>query len=81
ELIIVDDCSNEETEKVVSHFKDSRIKFFKNSNNLGAALTLNKALRKARGRWIAFLDSDDLWHPSTLEKQIECMKTNGYSFT
>ncbi|HFR3414640.1 TPA: glycosyltransferase family 2 protein, partial [Streptococcus suis] len=81
ELIIVDDCSNDETEKVVSHFKDSRIKFFKNSNNLGAALTRNKALRKARGRWIAFLDSDDLWHPSKLEKQLEFMKNNGYSFT
>ena len=59
ELIIVDDCSTDDTDKVVSNFKDSRIKYLKNKKNLGAALTRNKALREAEGTWIAFLDSDE----------------------
>lgn len=59
ELIIVDDCSTDDTDKIVNNFKDSRIKYLKNKKNVGAALTRNKALREAGGTWIAFLDSDD----------------------
>ena len=83
ELIIVDDCSTDDTEKVVASFNDERIKFFLNKKNSGAALTRNKAMREAQGEWIAFLDSDDLWTPNKLEHQIEFMKKNGYclSFT
>lgn len=61
ELIIVDDCSNDNTDKIVDLFNDKRIRYFKNTRNIGAALTRNRALREARGEWIAFLDSDDLW--------------------
>lgn len=81
ELIIVDDCSSDNTAEVVSRFQDERIKFLVNEHNLGAALTRNRAMREARGEWIAFLDSDDLWHPQKLEKQLQFMQDNGYVFS
>ncbi len=81
ELIIVDDCSNDDTDSIVASFKDDRIKYFKNEKNSGAAVSRNRALREAKGKWIAFLDSDDLWYPEKLEKQISFMKNNGYNFS
>lgn len=81
ELIIVDDCSSDDTDEVVSAFFDSRIRYFKNEKNSGAAVSRNRALREAKGRWIAFLDSDDLWHPEKLEKQIDFMEENGFHFS
>lgn len=81
ELIIVDDCSTDNTDEVVSFYKDQRIKYLKNEKNSGAAITRNKALREAQGEWIAFLDSDDLWEPEKLEHQINFMKNNGYNLS
>ena len=81
ELIIVDDCSTDNTDEIVASFNDERIRYFRNDKNSGAALTRNKAMREARGEWIAFLDSDDLWMPEKLEKQISFMKENGYTFS
>ena len=81
ELLIVDDCSPDNTDDVVAQFVDSRIKYFKNEKNSGAAVSRNCALREAKGRWIAFLDSDDLWQPTKLEKQIEFMEENGCAFS
>ena len=81
ELLIVDDCSTDNTDEVVAAFHDPRIRYFKNESNSGAALTRNRAMREARGEWIAFLDSDDLWLPEKLEKQIAFMKNNGYVFS
>ena len=81
ELIIVDDCSTDNTDEVVSFYKDQRIKYLKNEKNSGAAITRNKALREAQGEWIAFLDSDDLWAPEKLEHQINFMKNNGYNLS
>lgn len=78
ELIIVDDCSTDNTDDVVLSFSDPRIKYLKNVSNLGAALTRNRAMREAQGEWIAFLDSDDLWNQNKLEKQIQFMKDNNY---
>ena len=78
ELLIVDDCSTDRTDEVVASFVDARIKYFKNEKNSGAALTRNYAMREAQGEWIAFLDSDDLWMPEKLEKQVHFMKSNGY---
>lgn len=74
ELIIVDDCSTDNTDSIVASFSDERIKYLKNEKNCGAALTRNRALREAKGEWIAFLDSDDLWMPEKLEKQITFMR-------
>ena len=81
ELLIVDDCSSDNTETIVKSFKDSRVKYFRNTKNSGAALTRNRALREAKGEWVAFLDSDDLWNPKKLELQIDFMKKNGYKFS
>lgn len=81
ELLIVDDCSTDNTDEIITSYKDSRIKYFKNEHNSGAAFTRNKAMREAQGEWIAFLDSDDLWKPEKLEKQINFMKENGYVFS
>ncbi len=84
ELLIIDDCSTDDTDKVVEPFlNDARIKYLKNEKNSGAALTRNRAMREAKGEWIAFLDSDDLWMPEKLEKQIYFMQKHGYvlSFT
>lgn len=82
ELIIVDDCSTDNTDEIVGKFlEDNRICYIKNSENSGAAVSRNAALRKAQGKWIAFLDSDDLWTPDKLEKQIQFMKKNNYHFS
>lgn len=82
ELIIVDDCSTDNTDEVVRPFlTDGRIHYLKNEQNSGAAISRNRALREAKGKWIAFLDSDDLWLPEKLEKQVAFMEQNGYHFS
>jgi len=81
ELIIVDDCSTDNTEEILAEIRDKRIRVYKNERNFGAAISRNKALREATGRWIAFLDSDDLWKSEKLEKQIRFMEKNGYGFS
>ena len=81
ELIIVDDCSTDNTDEVLETIKDDRIRYFKNEKNSGAAVSRNKALREAKGQWIAYLDSDDIWMPEKLEKQIRFMEENGYIFS
>lgn len=82
ELLIVDDCSTDNTDEVVKNYlTDKRINYLKNEQNSGAAVSRNRALREAKGQWIAFLDSDDLWMPEKLEKQICFMKEKGYFFS
>lgn len=83
ELLIQDDCSVDNTLEVVRPYMeaDSRIKYECNEKNSGAAISRNNALRRARGRWIAFLDSDDLWLPEKLEHQLNFMVDNGYAFS
>ena len=87
ELLIQDDCSTDNTKEVVERLKAEspelreKIKYACNPRNSGAAITRNNALRRAKGRWIAFLDSDDLWEPTKLEKQLRFMVENNYAFT
>lgn len=82
ELIIVDDCSTDNTDDVVSKYlEDSRIRYIKNESNSGAAVSRNRALREAKGKWIAFLDSDDIWEAEKLEKQIAFMEKNNCHFS
>lgn len=83
ELIIVDDCSSDGSEEVVKPYmeRDARIRLLQNSANSGVAVSRNYALREAKGRWIAFLDSDDLWHPEKLERQLRFMVEKGYAFS
>lgn len=83
ELIIIDDCSTDNTEEIVKKYMkiDLRVKFYKLEKNSGAAVVRNTALEKAKGRFIAFLDSDDVWDRDKLEKQINFMKKNNYGFS
>lgn len=85
ELIIVDDCSTDNTEEIVNKYieKDDRIRFYKLESNSGAAVVRNTAIEKSKGRFVAFLDSDDIWDREKLEKQIKFMRNNncGFSFT
>lgn len=83
ELLVVDDCSSDNSVEVISSFcnNDERIKLFVNEKNSGAAASRNWAMREATGKWIAFLDSDDLWLPEKLEKQLAFMVNNGYRFS
>ena len=81
ELLIVDDCSTDNTTSIVASFKDKRIHYQRNTNNMGAALTRNEALKIAKGKYIAFLDSDDIWDAEKLERQIAYMQQTGYAFT
>ena len=82
ELLIVDDCSTDNTDEVVKSFlADEKIRYIKNKRNSGPAVSRNKALKEAKGKWIAFLDSDDLWEPEKMEKQISFMEKNGYHFS
>lgn len=83
ELIIVDDCSTDNSVEVIQPFivVDSRIKLIQLSENSGAAVARNKGIEAATGRYIAFLDSDDLWLPNKLEKQLAFMQEYDYPFT
>ena len=83
ELLIVDDCSTDKSVEIIQNYcdKDERIKLFVSETNKGGAAARNRALREATGKWIAFLDSDDLWLPEKLEKQLAFMADNGYRFS
>ena len=73
EMLIVDDCSPDDTRAVVKEWcaRDSRIKLICQEKNGGPAAARNAALEAAQGRWIAFLDSDDVWMPEKLERQLK----------
>ena len=83
EMIIVDDCSTDNTKEIVEKYvkQDKRIKYYVLEVNSGAAVARTKAMQLASGEYIAFLDSDDLWMPDKLEKQILFMKVNDFNFT
>ncbi len=83
ELIIIDDGSKDKTLEIIKNFqiKDSRIKSYPNEKNIGVSATRNRGIDLALGEWIAFLDSDDLWEPSKLEKQFELIKSKEAEFT
>lgn len=75
ELLIQDDCSTDNTLDIIKEYaaKDKRIKYEVNPKNSGAAITRNNAIARAKGVWLAYLDSDDLWVPNKLEKQLRFM--------
>ena len=80
-MIIVDDASNDNTEEVVKSIKDERIKYIRLKENSGAATARNIAMENASGKFMAFLDSDDIWIKDKLEKQVKFMIDNNYNFT
>ncbi len=85
EWIIVDDCSTDSSAQIVSQqaLDEKRIRFIRMNVNSGTGTAKNTALKQARGRFIAFIDSDDIWLPEKLELQLEFMMNNNYpiSFT
>ncbi|MFD2100206.1 glycosyltransferase family 2 protein [Flagellimonas iocasae] len=83
EHILIDDCSTDGSDEIIKNFSkiDKRIKYYALERNGGAGVARNKAIELAKGRYIAFLDSDDLWTPDKLERQIEFMVKNKYSFS
>ncbi len=77
EVIIVDDCSTDDTKQIIGAFNDHRIKYFFNEDNLGITRSRNRALQLSSGEYIAVLDSDDYWTDDTkLEKQIGFLENN-----
>ena len=83
ELLITDDCSTDNSREIVASYaeKDPRIKLFCLEKNSGAGIARNNSIDQAQGRFIAFLDSDDMWKPEKLEKQLAFMLKNGYKFS
>jgi glycosyltransferase involved in cell wall biosynthesis len=83
ELLITDDCSTDDTWNILNEYikKDNRIKIFRLDKNSGAGISRNHSIEKASGRYIAFCDSDDVWIPEKLEKQISFMQQNKLAFT
>lgn len=83
ELIIVDDCSSDNTEAIVKKCikRDNRIKWHRLDENGGAAVARNYAVRHANGEFIAFIDSDDLWESNKLHVQVNFMKQNEAVFS
>jgi len=83
EMIIVDDCSPDNSNDIIETYlqKDERIKLIKLEKNSGPAIARNRAIEEAKGRYIAFLDADDLWASNKLAKQISFMKEKNLAFT
>lgn len=83
ELIITDDGSTDNTLLILEEYskKDNRIKFYTFNSNLGSGLARNNSIKLAKGRFITFIDSDDIWLPSKLFNHIEFMKENNLTFS
>lgn len=81
ELLIVDDCSTDNTIQIINSFKDNRIHYFTLKENSGAAVARNYAIERTKGEYMAFLDSDDLWHPEKLERQLTFMIEHHIDFS
>jgi len=79
ELLISDDASTDDTPEICQTLasRDRRVRVISNPSNLGALKTRLKAVKEAKGEWIAFLDSDDLWRPDKLLKQLALRDDTG----
>jgi succinoglycan biosynthesis protein ExoO len=74
EVIVVDDASGDQTVEVIQQFTDPRLQLLQNPQNLGVSASRNRAIQKARGQWIAVLDSDDWYVPNRLETLLNIAK-------
>ena len=78
ELIIINDCSPDNVEEVLSAYRsDERVIVITNEENMGAAKSRNRGVSLARGKYVAFLDSDDCWTPGKLSAQVEVLEQTG----
>lgn len=80
ELIIIDDCSTDNSFKLIENIKDWRITLYKNNQNKGVSYSRNYGVSLAKGEWIAFLDSDDKWRRDKLEKQVNLINNEKTNF-
>lgn len=76
ELILIDDCGKNNVKKIVEKINDSRIKVYKNQKNSGLVYSLNKAIEKSNGKYIARMDTDDYAYPNRIELQVNFMEQN-----
>jgi glycosyltransferase involved in cell wall biosynthesis len=74
EIIVVDDASTDNTKEVINSFNDDRIRYVRHKQNRGEATARNTGIKVARGEYIASQDSDDVWFPQKLAKQIELLQ-------
>ncbi|MBI4970833.1 MAG: glycosyltransferase family 2 protein [Candidatus Omnitrophica bacterium] len=74
-LIVVDDGSTDQTDKILKEFKGAKIHFYRQDRK-GVSAARNRGIRESRGELIAFLDSDDVWHPKKLEVQVDFFRKN-----
>ncbi len=81
ELILVDDCSTDNSVNIIKQFENNKIHLYQLNANSGAALARNYGIEKSNGDFICFLDADDLWDKNKLEKQLDFMINNNYAFT
>lgn len=81
EIIIVDDCSTDNSLKVVKKIKDDRIKIIKLKENKGVANARNVGVEKATGDYICFLDSDDFWSKDKIKKQVKFIKGKSFIYS
>ena len=85
EILLVDDYSKDNSANIIKEFQksDDRIKYIKLTQNSGASVSRNTGIKNAKGRFIAFVDSDDIWEPKKLEVQINYMlkEKRGFTFT
>ncbi|MBO4679442.1 MAG: glycosyltransferase family 2 protein [Lachnospiraceae bacterium] len=83
ELLLVDDCSKDGSVQAIESFEDPRVILLKQEQNAGAYAARNRGLKEAKGRYIAFIDSDDLWEPCKLERELAFMEREdaGFVFT
>ena len=77
EIIIVDDCSTDHTRETVSSWNEERVRYIKHTENRRQSGAINTGIDKARGEYIAFLDDDDEWVPTKLERQVAVLESNG----
>lgn len=81
ELIVVDDCSTDDTEKIIDGYDDNRLQYVKLKKNSGACVARNIGIKKANGEYIAFQDSDDFWEKEKLEVQLKSLEESGMNLS
>ena len=83
ELLFVNDCSPDKSKEIIEKYarEETKIKLINLKENSGAAIARNTGIKNAKGKYIAFLDADDMWNKQKLEEQIKFMKDNNYDFT
>jgi glycosyltransferase involved in cell wall biosynthesis len=81
EVLVIDDGSTDDTQATVSNVPDPRVRYLKRAASEGVSAARNAGIADARGRWIAFLDDDDVWAPTKVARQVDVMEANGRAWS